>query len=188
VALQENDPAAHPEDVGSIRLVREILSGGAEDDPHAWRVNFPVGGGQADVPYELHLHIRENRVVGEIAPRRIEDAFAPGLGLTDERAKYVKILMRMALHGSLKRLNRCIACGEFTLKKRSRKHSYCSKACEREYDSELKRPNEIERKLMKLSQESRYELEHSDSWPRKSQPEKLEAISQMRFRDRTYRG
>jgi hypothetical protein len=174
---------------GGIRLVRTILTGGAEDDPHAWRVNFPVGAGQLDIPYELRFRVRSGRVVGELVPCPVETAFARGTGQTDTRAKYVSVLVRMALHGSLKRLNRCITCDRFTLKKKSRAgHSYCSRTCERNYDAELKRPGRIEREMSKLPLESRGRLEASEGWYEMSEEERLKAIAQLRFRSRLYRG
>ena len=71
---------------GKMTLERATLTGGAESDPRAWSLSFPVGGRQADVPYDLRIWIKDGKFFGEINQRIVDSAFAKGAGLTSKRA------------------------------------------------------------------------------------------------------
>jgi hypothetical protein len=175
---------AHIELDGKMTLERATLTGGAENDPRAWPLSFPVGGRQADVPYDLRIWIKDGKFFGEINQRIVDSAFAKGAGLTSKRAPYIFILVRMALSGSLKKLTRCVSCHKFKLMPRARAHAYCSRECERMYDSETKRPTKLDQRLASIPKELRAELEMSEAWQKGSEEQKLKLISIVEYRSR----
>ena len=97
-------------------LQYEILTGGAERDLRVWHRHYPVGGARADVPYDLRLYVKERKLVAEIVPRIIKGRFSRAAGLAAHRARYIVTLIRLALHGSLERLVRCIVCKKFAMR------------------------------------------------------------------------
>jgi hypothetical protein len=172
---------------GKMALEPATLTGGAENDPRAWSLTFPVGRGQADVPYDLRVWIKDGKVLGEINQRIVDSTFAKGAGLTSKRAPYIFILVRMALSGSLKKLTRCVSCHKFKLMPRARAHAYCSRECERMYDSEMKRPTKLDQRLASIPRELRTELEMSAAWQKGSEEQKLRSITNMENRSRLRR-
>jgi hypothetical protein len=72
-----------------------------------------VGATLADVPYDLRLYVKQRELVAEIVPRITKGRFSRAVGLSPHRAPYIVTLIRLALHGSLQRLVRCIVCKKF---------------------------------------------------------------------------
>jgi hypothetical protein len=163
---------------------RTTLTGATDDDLRVWRLNFPVGRGHADIPYELHIWVQDGDVVAEIFPRILKGPFREGSALAEHRGQYIVTLVRMALHGSLKRLVRCIVCKKFALRKRAVSHAFCGHACSRKHDSKMRHMSKLEKELATISIELQKILKEMPTWQTSNEAEKVALISYMRTRAR----
>lgn len=146
-----------------------------------------MGATLADVPYDLRLYVKQRELVAEIVLRITKGRFSRAAGLSPHRAPYIVTLIRLALHGSLQRLVRCIVCKKFAVKRRTGHYPFCSKACSRKHDSDTKRPSKLDRALATLPHEFQHLLVGMRGWSGFEHEKKFNLISNMQTRAKTYR-